>query len=148
MNERTETVIIALILVAAIIMLPVSVAVLTHGTDPYRIIEGKPVATAAEKAGLVICSETDVTWDLFGDAEGKVYTISDNCDNPSETIRAEVFTFDSADSRNAAIQAFQSNKIGKGKPAGNMIVLGQHLIFIDSSGSSLFERISKKFEGI
>lgn len=146
MNEKTEFILITLILVIAIILLPVSVAVITHGTDPYRVIEGEPLVAAAEKAGLTVCSETDVTWNIPGNTGGKIYTISDNCDQPSKTVRIEVYSFDSENSRNAAIQAYHSNKIGKAGLRGNMIVLGQHLIFIDSSGSSLFGRIAAELD--
>jgi len=144
MNEKKEIVLVALIFVIAIIILPISAVILTHGTDPYRIVEGRPVADAAEQAGLVVCSETDTTWDIPGNTGGKVYTISDNCENPSETVRIEVYSFESADSRDAAIKAYHTNTIGKARPHGNMIVLGQYLIFIESSGGSLFTKIAEK----
>lgn len=148
MNEKTEFVLIALVLVVAVIMLPVSVAVLTHGTDPYRVLEGDPVVTAAEKTGMIICSETDAKWDIPGNTGGKIYIISDNCDKPSETIRVETYSFDSAGSRDAAIKAYHSNTIGKNRPHGNMIVLGQHLIFIESPGGSLFAGIAAELDDL
>jgi flagellar basal body-associated protein FliL len=148
MNEKTEFILIALVLVIAIIMLPISAAILTHGTDPYRIIEGNPVETAAEKAGLVVCSETPVTWNLAGAEGGKIYQISDNCANPTETVRIEVQKFDSAESRDAAILLFHSRTLGKAKPPGNMLIIGQYLVFVDSSGSSLFGSIAEELDKI
>lgn len=144
MNEKQEVVIIAVILVLAIILLPVSVAVLAHGTDPYRIIEGNPIEIAAEAAGLVICNETETSWNIAGLTKGMTYTISDNCANPTETIRLDVLSFDNAEARDAAILAYHSNTIGKNHPHGNLIVLGQYLIFVNYSGSSLLDTISKE----
>ena len=148
MNEKQEFAIACIILVIAIIAIPVGISVLTHGSEPHRIIEGEPIAKAVKEAGLSICSETDTTWNIPGNTGGKVYTISDNCENPSNTVRVESYSFDSAASRDAAIKAYHSNKIGKARPHGNMIVLGQYLIFVDHSGSSLFSRIAEKLKGI
>ncbi|MBN1431508.1 MAG: hypothetical protein JW931_01910 [Methanomicrobiaceae archaeon] len=146
MDKKHEFILVCLILVIAIVMLPVSFAVLTHGSDPYRIVAGDPIEAAAEKAGLAVCSETENTWNIPGAAGGRVYIISDNCDEPSETVRIETQAFDSADSRDAAIKAFHTNIIGKTGTHGNMIVFGQYLIFTDSSGGSILGKIVEKLD--
>lgn len=148
MNEKTEWIIVALVLVIAIIMLPISVAILTHGSDPYRTIETNPVEAVAEAAGLTICSETPVTWNLAGAEGGKIYTISDNCENPSTTITVEVQKFNSQESRDAAILLYRTNTIGKAKTSGSMIVVGQYLVFVSDKGSSLFRAIAEKIDKI
>ena len=148
MNEKQEVVIMAVILVLAIILLPVTFAVLTHGTDPYRVIEGNPIEIAAEKAGLSVCSETETSWNIAGLTKGMAYTISDNCANPTETIKIDVLSFDSAESRDAAVMAYHSNTIGKNHPHGSLIVLGQYLIYVSYSGSSLLDKISDELDKI
>lgn len=145
MNEKQEVAVVVVILVVAIIMLPVSFAILTHETNPYRIIQGNPIEIAAEKAGLTICSETETAWNIPGLTKGTTYTISDNCGNPTETIEIDVLSFDSSESRDAAILAYHSNTIGKNSLHGNLIVLGQYLIYINYSGSSILDKISEEF---
>jgi hypothetical protein len=144
MNEKQEVIIVVVILVIAIIMLPVSLAVLTHSTNPYYIIQENPIEIAAEKAGLSICSETEIAWNIPGLTKGMTYTIADNCENPTEMIIIDVLSFDSSESRDAAILAYHSNTIGKNSLHGNLIVLGQYLIYINYSGSSLLDKISEE----
>ncbi|MBN2735213.1 MAG: hypothetical protein JXQ82_10235 [Methanomicrobiaceae archaeon] len=147
MNEKTEIAIAAIILVAAIILIPIGIAGFMHNAQPYRIIEGEPVKDAAIAAGLSVCSVSDTLSDLPGAAGGKTYVISDNCADPTETIRVETQAFDSEESRDAAIKIYNSKTIGKLKGSGNLIVAGQYLVYINGN-SELFGRISNELKKI
>jgi hypothetical protein len=147
MNEKTEILIVALVLVAGIILIPLGIAAFMHNAEPYRIIDGEPLKDAAAAAGLSVCSVTDTLSDLPGATGGRTYVISDNCENPTETIRVETQAFDSEASRDAAIKIYNSKTIGKLKSAGNLIVVGQYLIYINGN-SELFARISDELKKI
>ena len=147
MNEKQEFTLVCIILVAAIILIPLGIALMMHDTDPYRIIEGEPLLEAAEAAGIVVCNITDTQWNLPGATGGKTYILSDNCASPTETLKIETQAFDSAESRDAAIRAYNSKTIGKLKNAGSLIVLGQYLIYVEGSGSqNIFGSIAEELK--
>ncbi|TAJ44671.1 hypothetical protein [Methanofollis fontis] len=147
MNEKSLVAVVSVILVAAIVMIPVGIAALLHQAEPYRIVEGEPLREAAEAAGLRVCNVTDTLWNVPGATGGTAYVISDSCTDPdAETIRVEVQAFDSEESRDAALRTYLSQSVGRARPVGSLIVVGQYLVYVEPYDSDLFKRLAPELK--
>jgi hypothetical protein len=105
---------------------------------PYATVSGEPVSDAIRAAGITVTSTTDRTWNLPGATGGKTYVLSDAAGN-NVTISTQ--SFDSADSRDAAIRLYNAHPVGRGHPVGSLIVLGSQLVYITPANSEIIQDI-------
>lgn len=142
MTERSLVAVVSVILVAAIVLIPVGIATLMHQAEPYRIVEGEPLREAAKAAGISVCNVTDTLWNVPGATGGTTYVLSDDCTDPNaETITVKTQAFDSEESRDAAIRTYLSQGVGRLRPVGNLIVVGQYLVYVEPYDSDLLKRL-------
>jgi len=147
MNEKYVVAVVSVLLVAAIVLIPVGIATLMHQAEPYRIVEGEPLREAAEAAGLRVCNVTDTLWNIPGATGGTTYVLSDNCTDPdADTIKVEIQAFDSEESRDAAIRTYLSQGVGRLRPVGSLIVVGQYLVYVEPYDSDLLKRLAAELK--
>lgn len=131
---------IGLILVVLLIMvIPLGIVLLVSPEVPYYPVPGEPLKDAVQSSGITIVSVKDITWNLPGATGGKIYVLTDNAGN---FVTVDTQSFDSAASRDAAIRLYHSHPLGRGKPVGRLIVIGQHLIYITPADSEILQRIA------
>jgi hypothetical protein len=128
---------LALFLVLMFI-LPFILIILMGGEVPYSVISGEPVKDAIKAAGVTVISTSDSTWNLPGATGGKTYVLSDAAGN---TVTISTQSFDSADSRDAAIRLYNSHPVGRGHPVGSLIVIGSQLAYITPANSEILKEI-------
>ena len=116
-----------LILVIAVVLIPLGIVILAGSHAPYYAVSGEPVKDILEKKGINVTSVSDTHWDIPGATGGKTYVLTD-ADNQQTIISTQ--NFDSEESRDAAIRTWHTSQAGRGKPAGNLIVVGQHIVVI------------------
>ena len=138
MSEEDSSPWAVIIILGLIFLLPIGWVFLAYPAEPHYIVKGEPVREAAEAAGIQVVSVTDITWPFPGAQGGKVYLLGDNTGN---TLAIQTQTFESAESRDAAILTFSAQSIGKGKTAGTMIVVGDQVIHIDPDPGGILSRI-------
>jgi hypothetical protein len=127
MTSVTRLEIALVAFVAAIVILTFGALIVTDTHVPYQPVTGEPVRDALTGEGMTIVSVKDTTWNLPGATGGKTYVILDT-DNRQTIISTQ--NFDSEASRDAAIRLWHTSGAGRGRPAGSLIVAGQHLIFV------------------
>ncbi len=127
------------IFLVMIFVIPIGITIFVAGEVPYRVIPGEPVKDAAQLAGISVISVTDTAWNLSGATGWKTYVLGDDSGN---TVTLATQSFDSAESRDAAIRLYNAHPVGKGRPAGSLIVIGNQLIFVTPANSVLLERIA------
>ena len=128
---------LALFLVLMFI-LPFILIILMGGEVPYSVISGEPVKDAIKAAGVTVISTSDSTWNLPGATGGKTYVLSDAAGN---TVTISTQSFDSADSRDAAIRLYNSHPVGRGHPVGSLIVIRSQLVYITPANSEILKEI-------
>jgi hypothetical protein len=102
-------------------------------------VNGEPLRDAAQAAGITVVNATDSTWPVSGATGGKTYTLSDENGNIF-TVQSQ--SFDSAGSRDAAIQVYNAQSVGRGRPVGKLIVIGNHLLYVKPYTSEILKRIA------
>ena len=127
MSKTDNVTLTILIILILIFMLPLGWVMVAFPAEPYRIVMGEPISEAVQNAGLTIVNATNVTWNFPGALGGKVYVLKDKSGNML-TIQTQLF--DSPGSRDAAIQAHSAQSVGKGKPIGTIVVIGQEIVYI------------------
>jgi hypothetical protein len=130
--------------VAAIVVLTCGLLILADTHAPYYPVTGEPVRDFLAAQGITVVSVQDRTWDLPGATGGKVYVIRDE-DNRETIIATQ--NFDSAESRDAAIRVWHSSGAGRGRPAGSLLVSGQHLIFISPDDRPVIALLARNITG-
>jgi hypothetical protein len=120
-------------------MLPIGWLLVSFTAEPYRVVSGEPLRVAAQAAGIKVVNATDTTWPIGGATGGKTYTLSDESGN-IYTIQTQAF--DSAESRDAAVLLYNSQSIGRGKPVGKLIVIGNYLIYIQPYTGAILKKIA------
>jgi hypothetical protein len=120
-------------------LLPCGLIILVSGEVPYSIVAGEPVKIAAESAGITVTFVRDTSWNLPGATGGKVYSLTDRAGN-AVTISTQAF--DSAESRDAAIRLYNAHPVGRGKPVGSLLVIGQHLVYATPANSPVLEELA------
>lgn len=133
------------ILVILMFFIPFVMIMAIWETEPYYVVPGESIADSVKAAGITVVSEKDSTWNVNGATGGKTYVLSDKSGN-SVTISTQAF--DSAESRDAAIQLYNSNTVGKGKPVGSLFVVGEHLVYVTPSNSGILKDLSAELEKI
>ena len=127
------------IFLVIIFVIPIGLTIFVAEEVPYRVISGEPVKEAAQLSGISVISARDTLWTLSGAIGGKTYVLGDTSGN---TVTVATQSFDSAESRDAAILHYNALRVGKGRPAGSLIVIGQQLVFVTPANSILLERIA------
>jgi hypothetical protein len=127
-----------LLLVIAVVLVPLGIVILAGSQSTYHVVSGDPVKDALDKNGISITSVRDSLWDVPGATGGKIYILTD-ADNQQTTIVTQ--SFDSAESRDAAIRAWHTSQPGRGKPIGDLIVAGQNIILVTPSNRPVMEKI-------
>ncbi|MDD1685811.1 hypothetical protein [Methanoregula sp.] len=128
-------------------LIPCAMIIFVSTEVPYRVVPGEPVKDAALAAGITITSVKDTTWNLTGATGGKTYVLTDSSGN---TVTMSTQAFDSAESRDAAIRLYNAHPVGRGKPVGSLLVVGQHIVYVTPANSPILEEISgelKKMNG-
>jgi hypothetical protein len=120
-------------------LVPCGLIILVSEEVPYSIVAGEPVKIAAQSAGISLTFVSDSTWNLPGATGGKVYNLMDRDGNVA-TISTQ--SFDSAESREAAIRQFNAHPVGRGKTVGTLLVAGQHLIYVTPANSPVLKELA------
>jgi hypothetical protein len=135
-KDGSWAVILVLIL---FIMIPIGWLLVSFTSEPYHVVSGEPLREAAQAAGITVVNATDTTWPIGGAVGGKTYTLSDENGN-IYTIQTQAF--DSAGSRDAAVLVYNSQSIGRGKPVGKLIVIGNYLIYVQPYTGKILKKIA------
>jgi len=118
--------------------IPCALIIVLSVEVPYSTVSGVPVKNAIRAAGVTVTSTKNVTWNLPRATGGRTCVLSDAAGN---NITISTQSFDSDDSRDAAIQMYNANPIGRGRPAGSLIVPGSQLVYITPAGSEIIKEI-------
>lgn len=149
MTEKSLVAVVSVLLIVAIVLIPVGIAVLMHQAEPYRVVEGEPLREAAVAAGISVCNVTDTLWDLPGATGGATYVLSDDCTDPgADTVTVRTQAFDSEESRDAAVRTYLSQGVGRLRPVGNLIVVGQYLVYVEPYDSDLLTRLAAELKKV
>jgi hypothetical protein len=127
MSENDNAAIAILVILVIIFLIPIGLVILSFPAEPYHVVTGEPVREAAQAAGVRVNKTTDITWNLTGALGGKTYELVDKAGN---VVHIQTQKFDSAMSRDAAIITFSAQSVGKGRPIGTLIVVGDQVIHI------------------
>jgi len=127
MSKTDNVALTVLIILILIFLVPLGWVMVAFPAEPYRIVVGEPITEAAQAAGLTIVNTTDVTWNVTGALGGKTYVLRDKSGN---MLTVQTQLFDSPASRDAAIQTHSAQSVGKGKPIGTIVIIGQEVVYI------------------
>lgn len=134
-DRETWAVIIIILLV---ILVPIGVLMIWTNPEPYHVTTGDLLREAAEASGLKVVSDKNITLTVGGATGGHSYIVEDK-DGRTFIIYSQ--SFDSAESRDAAIRAHHAQSVGKGRPLGELIVVGDQLIFIHPNSGAIRKTI-------
>jgi hypothetical protein len=132
-----------ILILIVIFLLPIGWMLVFYSAEPYHVVSGEPLRDAAQAAGINVVSATDSTWPVAGATGGKTYTLSDETGN-IYTVQTQLF--DSAGSRDAAIQVFNAQSVGRGRPVGKLIIVGNHLLYVKPYTSEILKRIAPELQ--
>jgi hypothetical protein len=128
-----------LLILILIFLLPIGWMLVFYAAEPYHVVSGEPLKDAAQAAGITVVSATDSPWPVAGATGGKTYTLADENGNVY-TVHTQ--SFDSTGSRDAAIQAFNAQSVGRGRPVGKLFIIGNNLIYVKPYTSEILKRIA------
>ena len=131
------------IFLTILFLIPVGVIIFVAEESPYHQVSGEPVNEAAQATGITVTSVKDSTWNLPGATGGKTYVLTDNT---GEIVTVSTQSFDSSESREAAIRIYNAQSVGRGKPVGSLVVLGQHLIYVTPANSEILKRLAPELK--
>jgi hypothetical protein len=143
MNESDTAAWGAILIILVMFLLPIIWIVALYPAEPYHIVSGEPLRDAAQAAEIKVVSATDSTWPVAGATGGKTYTLSDEAGN-IYTVQTQLF--DSAGSRDAAIQVYNAQSVGRGRPVGKLIIVGNHLVYVKPFTSEILKRIAPELQ--
>jgi hypothetical protein len=126
-----------------VFLIPVGVIILVAEESPFHQVSGEPVNEVAQATGIRVASVRDSTWDLSGATGGKTYVLTDNA---GEVVTVYTQAFDSAESRDAAIRMYNSYPVGRGRPVGSLMVVGQHVIYVTPAQSDIMMRLAPELK--
>lgn len=127
MNERNRAGLGIIIILFIVFLLPIVWIFIAYPAEPYHPVTGEPLREASQAAGLTVVNSTDVLWPLSGATGGKIYVLEDEAGN---NLTVQTQAFDSVQSRDVAVQTYYAQTIGRGKPAGFLVVKGQQVIYV------------------
>jgi hypothetical protein len=131
------------LLLVAMFLLPCVMIILISEEEPYYPVSGEPVKDAAQAAGITVTNVKDTVWSLSGATGGKTYVLSDSSGN---VVTVSTQSFDSAESRDAAIRLYNAHPVGRGKPVGSLVVVGQILVYITPANSEILQKIAPELQ--
>ena len=134
-----------ILILIVIFLLPIGWMLVFYTAEPYHVVSGEPLREAAQAAGIKVVNATDSTWPIAGATGGKIYTLSDEKGN-IYTIQTQAF--DSAGSRDAAVQVYNAQSVGRGRPVGKLIVVGNYLVYVKPFTSEILKRIAPDLQKI
>ncbi|MDD1671219.1 MAG: hypothetical protein LUQ67_07940 [Methanomicrobiales archaeon] len=142
--------ILAVGFVFMIFLLPIGLCFYSAPAEPYTVVSEDPLLTAVHQAGATICDTTNTRWNVAGATGGKTYVISTDCRAQSDTntITVQVQAFDSQESRDAAVLAYNTMTVGRGKPVGNLFAYDQYLIYVTPPNTDLMRQIGAELKKI
>jgi hypothetical protein len=143
MNESDNGSWAVILILILIFLLPIGWMLVFYAAEPYHVVSGEPLKDAAQVAGIKVVNATDSTWPVPGATGGKTYTLSDE-NGKIYTVQSQ--SFDSAASRDAAIQVYNAQSVGRGRPVGKLIVIGNHLIYVKPYTSEILKRIAPELK--
>ena len=132
-----------ILILIVIFLLPIGWMLVFYSAEPYHVVSGEPLRDAAQAAGINVVSATDSTWPVAGATGGKTYTLSDETGN-IYTVQTQLF--DSAGSRDAAIQVFNAQSVGRGRPVWKLIIVGNHLVYVKPFTSEILKRLAPELQ--
>ena len=132
-----------LIFLIVVALLPFVLILVIAEESPYHTVSGEPVNEAALATGITVTSVKDTTWNLPGATGGKIYVLTDNT---GEVVTVSTQSFDSAQSREAAIRLHNAHQVGRGKPVGSLIVLGQQLVYVTPANSDILKKLAPELK--
>jgi len=141
---------LAIVIVLMILFIPVGLCFVSVTPEPYRVVPTNALPAAVQAAGASICSTTDTHWNVTGATGGKTYVISYNCaaQTSDNTITAMIQAFDSTQSRDAAVQAYNTMMVGRGKPLGNLFEYNQYVIYVTPPNTALMRSIQAQLKAM
>jgi hypothetical protein len=138
MNEVDNATLAVIFILVLIILLPIGWIMVISTPEPYHVVPGEPVREAVVNSGIKVISAVDYQLPIPGSTGGKIYTISDENGNIF-TIQTQ--SFDSAETRDAAIQLHNAQSAGRGKPVEDVVLVGNHLIYVKPYMSEIVKKI-------
>jgi hypothetical protein len=134
----------AVILILVLLFLvPVGWMLVFYAAEPYHVVSGDPIPGAAQAAGIKVVRAADSMWPVAGATGGKTYTVSDE-NGKIYTIQTQ--SFDSAASRDAAVLVYSSQSVGRGRPVGKLIVVGNYLVYVQPYTSEILKTIAPELQ--
>jgi hypothetical protein len=134
-----------ILILILIFLIPIGWILVFSTAEPYHVVSGEPLRDAAQAAGIKVVNATNSTWPVPGAIGGKTYTLSDENGN-IYTVQSQ--SFDSAASRDAAIQVYNAQTVGRGRPVGKLIIVGNHLLYVKPYTSAILKRIAPELQKI
>ena len=128
-----------MVFLVVMFLIPCGIIIFVSHEAAYFQVSGEPVKDAANLTGITISSVKENAGYLPGATGGRTYVLSDNNGN---TLTLATQTFDSQESRDAAIRLYNSHPVGHGKPVSSLHIVGQHLVYATPSNSPILEKIA------
>jgi hypothetical protein len=148
-SESGSGSIAAIIVLAMIFLIPIGLCFYSAPeAEPYTTLPEDPLLSAVHAAGATICDTTSTQWNVPGATGGTTYVISTDCraQTSANTITVQVQAFDSVESRDAAVQTYNTMTVGRGKPMGNLFAYGQYLIYVTPPNTALMRDIQEEIQ--
>ncbi len=137
--------IIVIIIAFMFVILPFGWVFVIYPAHPYFVVNGEPLKEAAVSAGITVTHTEDIVWPFPGATGGKIYTLADNAGN---TLTIQTQTFESAETRNAALLTYSAQTTGKGRPVGTVMVVGHQVIYISPDQGGILSKIAPEIKKI
>lgn len=144
MHEKDSILVFMILLL--VVCVPFVYICIVLAPEPFYRVNGDPVLEVAQITGLTTVNVTPVQWSYQGATGGNTYILEDETGN---TLTLQTQTFESENSRNAAVQTFNAQTVGKGKPTGTLMIIGHLLIYLPLDQHGIIPRIAselKKFQ--
>ncbi|MDO9325718.1 MAG: hypothetical protein Q7T80_12275 [Methanoregula sp.] len=143
MTQYTRLEVGLFLFLIVVVMLPLGLILVIAEESPYHQVSGEPVNEAALATGITVTSTKDTTWNLPGATGGKTYVLTDK---NGESVTVATQSFDSAQSRDGAVRIYNAQSVGRGKPVGSLVVLGQHLVYVTPAHSRILEQLTPELK--
>ncbi len=125
-------------------IMPFILVLFVERESPYGAVTGEPVGEAATATGISVTSTKDTRWNLSGATGGKTYVLADTAGN---TVTIATQSFDSAESRDAAVLQYNAQPVGRGRPVGSLIVIRNQLVYITPANSPILAELGPALLG-
>ncbi len=130
-SRRDQGLVVFLVLM---FVMPFIIVVFMGEESPYAVVPGEPVSDAATAAGISVSSVRDEHWNVPGATGGKTYVLTNTA---GDTVTIATQSFDSAESRDAAVLQYNTQMVGRGRPVGSLMVVGDMLVYLTPANSPI-----------